>query len=163
MLKLSQSLANLLGGAIDLCYLPPFSRLFSRELFRYALCGGGNMALDTLLYYLIYHYLVAERFIDLGFVVVSPHIASLVVVFPITLFNGFWLNRHVAFRSTSIRTRVQLLRYLLSVAGAILLNYLLMKLLVEGCHLWATPSKMITTCISALYSFLAAKYFTFRS
>ena len=121
------------------------------------------MALDTLLYYLIYHYLVAERFIDLGFVVVSPHIASLVVVFPITFLNGFWLNRHVAFQSTSIRTQRQLLRYLISVAGAIVLNYLLMKLLVEGCHLWATPSKMITTCISALYSFLAAKYFTFRS
>lgn len=120
------------------------------------------MLLDAILYFLIYHYLVAERFVDLGFVVVSPHIASLVVVFPITFFNGFWLNRHVAFRATAFSSRRQLVRYLISVCGAILLNYLLMKLFVEHCHLWATPSKMLTTCISALYSFLAAKFYTFR-
>lgn len=120
------------------------------------------MVLDALYYFLFYHFLVAERFIDLGFVVISPHIASLILVFPITLFNGFWLNRHVAFQSTRLRSRTQLLRYLITVLGAILLNYLLMKILVERCGLWPTPSKLITTCISAIYSFLVAKYFTFR-
>lgn len=119
------------------------------------------MLLDTLLYFLIYHYIVAERFIDLGLVVISPHIASLVVVFPITFFNGFWLNRHVAFRATAFSSRRQLWRYLLSVGGSMLLNYICMKLFVEHLHLWATPSKMLTTCISALYSFLAAKFYTF--
>ncbi len=37
-----------------------------------------------------------------------------------------------------------------------------MKLLVESLGFWATPSKMITTLISAVYSFLAAKFYTFR-
>lgn len=162
ILNNSPRLALLLGHLIDDCYMWPFSRLFSRELFRYAVCGGGNMVLDALYYFLIYHFLVAERFIDLGFVVISPHIASLILVFPITFFNGFWLNRHVAFQSTRIRSYTQLLRYLITVLGAILLNYLLMKILVERCGLWPTPSKLTTTCISAVYSFLAAKYFTFR-
>ena len=121
------------------------------------------MVLDALYYYLIYHYLVAERFVDLGVVVISPHIASLMVVFPITFLNGFWLNRNVAFRSSTLRTRTQLGRYLLSVVGAIVLNYLCMKCFVEGLHFWATPSKLLTTLISSAYSFLAAKYFTFRT
>lgn len=120
------------------------------------------MALDAVYYFLIYHYLVAERFIDLGMVVVSPHIASLILVFPITFLNGFWLNRNVAFRSSTLKTHTQLVRYLLSVVGAIGINYLCMKLFVEGFHIWATPSKLLTTVISSLYSFLAAKYFTFR-
>ncbi len=159
---LNTTWASWLGRQVDRLYIWPFSHLFSRELFRYAACGGGNMVLDACFYYLIYHYLVAERFVDLGFVVVSPHIASLVLVFPITFFNGFWLNRHVAFRSSTLRTRTQLVRYLFSVLGAIVVNYLCMKLFVELCHIWATPSKLLTTLISSLYSFLVAKYFTFR-
>lgn len=156
-------IAETIRWAIELLYRGPLKRIFPLELFRYAACGGMNMVLDALYYYLIYHYIVAERFIDLGFVVVSPHIASLVVVFPITLLNGFWLNRNVAFRASTLRTRTQLMRYLISVCGAIVVNYLCMKCFVEVLHIWATPSKLLTTVISSLYSFLAAKYYTFRS
>jgi putative flippase GtrA len=36
-----------------------------------------------------------------------------------------------------------------------------MKLFVECFDIWPTPSKMLTTVISVLYSFLMARYFTF--
>lgn len=153
---------QLLIRIVDWLYIAPFKRLVSRDIFAYGLCGGANMALDTLWYFVIYHYIVAERFIDLGFIVVSPHIASLIVVFPITFFTGFWLNRNVAFRATEYKTRGQLIRYALSVLGSIALNYLCMKLFVEHLYIWPTPSKMLTTAVSVVYSFLAAKYFTFR-
>ena len=120
------------------------------------------MVLDAVLYFVIFHYVVANRFIDLDFVVVSPHIASLIVVFPITFVTGFLLNRYVAFQVMAYRSRGQLMRYAISVVGAILLNYVLMKFFVEHCNLWPTPSKVLTTIISSLYSFLMAKYFTFR-
>ena len=121
------------------------------------------MALDTLWYFLTYHYVVMERNIDLGIVVISPHIAALIIVFPITFFTGFLLNRYVAFRATQQRTTKQLFRYALSVVGSILLNYALMKLFVELCYVWPTIAKMMTTIIVALYSFLAAKYFSFTN
>lgn len=147
---------------VDWLYIAPLKRLVSREIFAYGLCGGANMALDTLWYFVIYHYIVAERFIDLGIVVMSPHIASLVVVFPITFFTGFWLNRNVAFRATEYKSRGQLVRYALSVVGSIVVNYVCMKLFVEHLNIWPTPSKMLTTAVSVVYSFLAAKYFTFK-
>ena len=153
---------QLLIRLVDWLYITPFKRLVSRDIFAYGLCGGANMALDTLWYFVIYLYIVAERFLDLGVVVVSPHIASLIVVFPITFFTGFWLNRNVAFRATEYKTRGQLIRYALSVLGSIALNYLCMKLFVEHLYIWPTPSKMLTTAVSVVYSFLAAKYFTFR-
>lgn len=121
------------------------------------------MALDTLWYFLTYHYVVMERNVDLGIVVISPHIAALIIVFPITFFTGFLLNRYVAFRATQQRTTKQLFRYALSVVGSILLNYVLMKLFVELCYVWPTIAKMMTTIIVALYSFLAAKYFSFTN
>lgn len=153
---------QLLIRLVDWLYIAPLKRLVGRDIFAYGLCGGANMALDTLWYFVIYHYIVAERFIDLGVVVVSPHIASLIVVFPITFFTGFWLNRNIAFRATEYKTRGQLIRYALSVVGSIALNYVCMKLFVEHLHIWPTPSKMLTTVVSVVYSFLAAKYFTFR-
>lgn len=155
-------LAQRIIQVVDALYIKPLHGLVSRNLFAYGLCGGVNMTLDIIWYFVIYHFIVAERFINLGFVVVSPHIASLLLVFPITFFTGFWLNRHVAFRVTQFSTRGQLLRYAISVAGSILINYLCMKLFVECLNIWPTPSKMLTTVVSVAYSYLAAKYFTFK-
>lgn len=155
------SVAQCLIRVVDLLYVPIVRRFVSRDIFGYALCGGANMVLDTLWYFLLYHFVVCERFINLGVVLMSPHIASLCLVFPITFFTGFWLNRHVAFRVTHLRSRRQLWRYLLSVIGSIIINYVCMKLFVECFDIWPTPSKMLTTVISVLYSFLMARYFTF--
>lgn len=118
--------------------------------------------LDAVWYYLIYHYLVCEQFVDLRFVVVSPHIAALCLVFPITFFTGFWLNRNVAFRVTHISSLPQLAKYALTVVGSILLNYVCMKFFVEFCGVWATPSKILTTAVCAVYSYLVGRYFTFK-
>jgi putative flippase GtrA len=156
------NLVAVITKAIDFVYIKPLRRVFSQQVFRYLACGATTALLDAVWYYIIYHYIVCERFIDLGFVVMSPHIAALCVVFPITFFTGFWLNRNVAFRVTDISTLPQLAKYALTVVGSILLNYACMKLFVEGCHLWATPSKIITTAVCAVYSFLVGRYFTLR-
>lgn len=156
------NVAQLLIRGIDLLYIPQIRKIVSRDIFGYGICGGANMVLDTLWYFVLYHYVVCEQLVDLGIVVMSPHIATLCLVFPITFFTGFWLNRHVAFRVTHLRSRRQLVRYALSVVGSIVINYVCMKLFVESFHLWPTPSKMLTTVITVVYSYLAARFFTFR-
>ena len=130
------SAASFITKAIDLFYVYPLSKMFSRRVFRYAACGAANMALDTLWYFIIYNFIVCKRYVDFGIV-------------------------DVAFSATHISGRRQLARYLLTVAGSILLNYVMMKLLVEGAGVWATPSKMITTLVCAVYSYLAGRYYTF--
>ena len=155
-------LANAITKAIDLFYIKPLQAIVPQQVFRYLACGATTALLDAVWYFLIYHYIVCERFTDLGFVVVSPHIAALCIVFPITFFTGFWLNRNVAFRATHISSLPQLFKYALTVVGSILLNYACMKFLVESCEIWATPSKIFTTIICAIYSFLVGRYFTFK-
>ena len=145
-------LADSLIRIIDKFYVRPLTRIVSRRMFRYAVCGGANMVLDLMWYFLIYHFVVAERYIDLGVVVVSPHVAALVVVFPITFFTGFWLNRNVAFCVTDARASGQVVRYAISVAGS---------LFVEVCGVWPTPAKALTTAVCVIYSYLAGRYFTF--
>lgn len=154
--------AEKIGSCIDRCYVQGLQRYVSPTMFRYAVCGGVNMVLDVVWYYLIYHYIIALRYIDLGVVVISPHVASLVVVFPITFFTGFWLNRNVAFRSVEVGQGLQLFKYALTVVGSLLLNYVCIKLFVEVVGVWPTPAKALTTAVCVAYSYLSGRYFTFK-
>lgn len=149
--------------AIDWFYIRPVAALLPRQTFRYAACGCLNyLVLNPLLYFLIYNFVVAHRYFDLGVVVLSPHIAALILVFPVIFFTGFWLNRNVTFLRSPVRTRTQLVRYALSICGSVLMTYAGMKFFVEVCGIWPTPANVLTTLVTTVYSYFAAKYFTFR-
>ena len=61
--------ASLVTRAVDAFYWRRLEGVVSRQLFRYAFCGGMNLALDAVWYFVIYHFLIGEgRMIDLGFV-----------------------------------------------------------------------------------------------
>lgn len=147
---------------IDRFYLPPFRSWIPLQTFRYAVCGGGNVALNLFLYAICYNFILAKQNVDLGVVVISPHIASFLIVFPITFFTGFWLQKNIAFRLSPLTDKTQLFRYLLSVLGSVVINYLLLKFFVEVTHIYPTPSQALTTLITIIYSYLMQKHFTFR-
>lgn len=145
--------------------------MLSREFFRYGACGGGNMVLDWILYFLFYHFLysyfgsVVYLPLSLDFmpeVAISPHIMALGITFPITLLTGFWLNKYVTFTHSSLRGSKQLARYMEIVAINLLVNYLGLKFFVEFCHFYPTPSKMLVTLITVAISYLGQKYYSFK-
>ena len=162
--SLTNRLAEAVAQIVDAMYVGPLQRIVPRQTFRYGVCGAATYFMfDPAAYFVTYNYLIAKRVIHLGgSLSMSPEIAALAVVFPLTFAVGFWLNRNVAFRRSPLRTRTQLLRYALSIAGSIVLNYLLMKLFVTVMGFWPTPSKVLVSVVCAIYSYLAAKYFTFR-
>lgn len=163
-------------SVVDFFY-PLFEKILSRELFRYAACGGGNMVLDWVLYFLIYNYVIGHEIItfDLSHLInfsplqgglkgaITPHIATLCIVFPITLLTGFWLNRNVTFTQSTLRGWNQLLRYILVVAVNLLINYVGLKLCVEVLSWYPTPSKVLITLVTVAVSYFGQKYFSFRS
>lgn len=132
------------------------------KTYRYAVCGGSNLLLDILLYFLVYHFAVQKEDLDLGFLVLSPHIAALFIVFPITFFTGFLLNKFIAFAESTLQSKTQLRRYLMVTAGAIFLNYLLMKLFVDVLDFYPTPSKILTTALSVVYSYTLQSKYSFK-
>jgi len=151
----------LITRLIDLFY-PIFKGFMPLKTYRYAACGGGNMALDLVLYFICHNFVVAKQNVDFGFVVMSPHIASLFLVFPITFLTGFWLSKYVTFTESNIETKTQFSRYFLVSMGAIVIGYLLMKLFVDVCGFYPTPSKLLTIIIAVIYSYLLQNNFTFK-
>ena len=156
-----QALAQIITKIVDFFYRP-FRKYVPQQLFRYAACGGGNMVLDWVLYFLLYNFVVGHELVYIGSLCLTPHIMTLIIVFPITLFIGFWLNKYVTFTQSSLRGYKQLWRYILIVIVNLLVNYLGLKLLVEVCCIYPTPSKMIVTIITVTISFFGQKYFSFK-
>lgn len=164
-----RKLAQIITQIIDFFYRP-FSHWMSEQLFRYAACGGGNLVLDWVLYFLIYNFVIGHDLINLQFTIynlqfaqaITPHIATLCIVFPITLLTGFWLQKYVTFSQSELNSWRQLGRYILIVVFNLAINYFGLKLCVETLGWYPTPSKMFITLITVAVSYIGQKYFTFR-
>ena len=159
------TLQNFLLKIIDFIYRP-FKRVCPLQLFRYGVSGGANMVLDWVLYFLFYHllfWLTAGDVLRLGFIAITPHIAAFAIVFPITTLTGFWLGRNISFKESTIKGRTQFIRYISVVLANILINYGCLKLFIEVCGIYPTPSKMLTTFITVVFSFVMQKFFTFKA
>jgi putative flippase GtrA len=141
----------------------PFSKYITHETFRYGITGGSNSILDIFLYFVCYNFIIDKKIIDLKVVAISPHIAAFLLVFPITFTTGFILAKYITFTQSALKGKIQLFRYGMSVAGSILLNYLLLKFFVEITELYATLSKILTTIVVIAYSYFIQKHFTFRT
>ena len=132
------------------------------ETFRYAACGGCNTLLGLLTYYIGYQFIFVRKNFDLGFFAFKPHVAALFLSFVVSFIVGFLLNKYVVFTGSSLRGRIQLFRYFLAFSFNLILNYLLLKLLVEIFHLDALLSQLLTTIVVISISYLSQKYFSFK-
>lgn len=147
---------------VDRFYILPVRRIMPLGMFRYAACGVANLILSWLLYFTVYNFILRQQNVYLELYTLSGHVAALVIVFPITFLTGFWLQRHIAFKASPLRGHVQLFRYLLSIAGSLLLNTMMLKLFVDVFGFFATPSYVAVSLLIAIYSYFMQKHFTFR-
>ena len=160
-------LATLITKIIDFFYRP-FRNLIPEQVFRYAACGGGNMVLDWILYFLIYNFAIGHDLVYIQFstlnsqLCLTPHIATLCIVFPITLFTGFWLQKYVTFTTSTLHGARQFIRYITIVAVNLAVNYFGLKLCVEVWGWYPTPSKMAITLLTVVISYIGQKYYSFR-
>lgn len=147
---------------IDFFY-PPFKRIFTPQMFRYAASGGGNVVLGFLVYSLSFEHLFSGNDWELGFYAVKPHSASLFLSFCVTFPIGFFMSKYVVFSDSELKGRVQLFRYFLICQFNLFLNWILLKIGVEFLKIHPLPAQLITIAFVVAVSYLAQRYFSFRS
>ncbi len=147
---------------LDVFY-PPFRKLMPVQTFRYAACGGINTVIGLLVYFIGYRYVFEKEIFDFGFFAFKPHIAALFLSFVVSFCLGFLLNKFIVFTTSTLRGRIQLFRYGFTFVVNLVINYLLLKLLVEVVHWQAMVSQVITTIIIVTISYLTQKHFSFRT
>ena len=141
---------------------PPFSRWLSLNTFRYLASGGFTVATSIIAYFVIYNYLLHQQDVHLGSYLITAPIAALGLEALFTFFVGFMLNKYLVFTQSNLKGRVQLFRYATIFATNILLNYALMKILVEGFQFYPSLAKAMITVVLAVFSYFSQKYFTFK-
>ena len=119
------------------------------QTFRYAACGGGNALFGLITYFI-------------GIEYIFIHNAALFLSSTITFIIGFILNRFVVFTTSNLRGRIQLFRYFLSFSFNLIINYWVLKLLVEILHWDAMLSQVITIALVIGISYFTQRHFTFR-
>lgn len=139
-----------------------FKGFFSLKTYRYAFCGGVNLVFDIILYFLFYNCVFLKNNVDLNFIVLSPHIASLFFVFPITFLSGFAFNKYITFSDSNLPGKMQFYRYLMVGIGAVIISYISLKFFVDYLKFYPTPSRFITIIITVIYSYLLQNKFSFK-
>lgn len=118
--------------------------------------------LDIFIYFISYNFILLKQPVVTPFITISPHIAAFLISFSISFPLGFALSKYVVFTESNLRGRIQLFRYALLVSMCILLNYVFLKFFVEWCHFYPTASKILTTAIVAVFSYVSQRKFTFK-
>jgi putative flippase GtrA len=153
---------HIILGIIDFFH-KPFAKWINLQTFRYLACGGSNTMLDIFLYFISYNFILAKQPVHVGHLTISPYIAAFMMSFCVSFPSGFILSRYIVFpESTVMRKRIQIMRYALLVCMCIMLNYIFLKLFVEYCGFYPTPSKVLTTILVAVFSYIAQRNFTFK-
>lgn len=148
----------------DWFYVKPLRRFIPQETFRYAFVGGLNLLFNLVLYWFVFNYVLRKQETSFGgIVVVSAPIFAFLITFVITFFSGFYLARNIAFGRSEVRSTGQLFRYAQVVAVNIAINYFGLKLLVEICGFYPSPSYAAIQIIAIVFSYLAQRYYTFRT
>ena len=147
---------------IDFFY-PPFKRFMPLQTFRYAVCGGSNMVFDIVLYFISYNFILRKQILNLGFIAFEPYTAALWMAFIISFPTGFLLSKYIVFNASQLRGRTQLFRYVLIVGINLVLNYSIIKVLVEMMHFYPTIARFFATCFVVTFSYLSQKHFTFKT
>jgi len=161
MLKLHDFISKVILEIIDWFY-PTFKKMMPLKTFRYAACGGVNTILDIGLFFVAYNYILQKQIIHIGWLSISPHIASFMISFCITFPIGFYLSRYVVFQETTVTKRKQLMKYFIVVLGCIILNYVFLKLFVDQLGWYPTMAKIATTFFVVIFSYTSQKNFTFK-
>lgn len=155
------AIRHIVLGIIDFFY-KPFERFISKQTFRYLACGGSNTVLDTILYYVAFHYILKEQGLPVGAIVIKPYIAAFMMSFSVSFPLGFILSKYIVFPESNLHGRVQLFRYAVLVGSCIILNYLFLRVFIELCHIYPTPSKLLTTAVVAIFSYFSQRKYTFK-
>lgn len=146
---------------IDFFY-PPFQKWLSLATFRYMVSGGITVSSGIVFYYIIYNFVLHQKNIKILNLLITAPIAALFLESIVTFLVGFMLNKYLVFTQSNLKGRVQLFRYAAVYATNILLNYALMKILVEGFLFYPTLAKAAITILLAIFSYFSQKHFSFK-
>jgi len=147
---------------VILFFYPLFSKIMGKRTFLYAACGGGNLVLSWILFFLFYQFLFEKNNIDLYEFTVSAYTASAMLCFFVSFSIGFLLMKYVVFTESELRGRIQLFRYGVSSLISSIISWALLKFFIDFLGIYPSISNAVASCLVVLASYIVQKKYTFK-
>ncbi len=147
---------------VILFFYPLFSKFMDKRTFLYAACGGGNLVLSWILFFVFYQFLFTKDNIEFSQFTLSAYTASAMLCFIISFSIGFLLMKYVVFTDSELKGRIQLFRYGISSLLSSVVSWLLLKFLIDIMGIYPSVSNVIASCLVVMVSYLLQKKYTFK-
>ena len=93
---------------------------------------------------------------------ITAPVATLIIEAPLTFIIGFTLNKYLVFTQSELKGRIQMFRYAIVVTTNLMLNFAMIKIMVESFNFYPSIAKLVTTIILAVASYFIQTHFSFR-
>ena len=156
-------MVSLIQKILDLFY-PLVRQVLDKTTYYYAACGGGNLVLSWLLFFVFFQFLFQKQvfYIEWMNYSLSAYTLSSFLCFLIAFGVGFLLMKYVVFTKSELKGRIQLFRYGLSSLLTWFAHWVILKLFIEWLGFYPSIANVISSCIVVLISYLLQKKFTFK-
>ena len=156
-------MVSLIQKILDLFY-PLVRRVLDKTTYYYAACGGGNLVLSWLLFFVFFQFLFQKQVFYIEWIdySLSAYTLSSFLCFLIAFGVGFLLMKYVVFTKSELKGRIQLFRYGLSSLMTWFAHWMILKLFIEWLGFYPSIANVISSCIVVLISYLLQKKFTFK-
>ena len=156
-------MVSLIQKILDLFY-PLVSRLLDKTTYYYAVCGGGNLILSWLLFFVFFQFLFQKQVFYIEYInySLSAYTLSSFLCFIIAFAVGFLLMKYVVFTRSELKGRIQLFRYGLTSLLTWFAHWVILKLFIEWLAFYPSIANVVSSCLVVLISYLLQKKFTFK-
>lgn len=158
---------RLILGILDFFY-PIFNRFMPKQTYYYAACGGGNLVLSWIMFFLFFQFVFIKKNIHFSFTnlqidfTLSAYTASAIMCFIISFSIGFLLMKFVVFTESELKGRIQLFRYGVSSLISSIVSWMLLKFFIDVINIFPSISNVISSCLVVVVSYLLQKKYTFK-
>jgi len=134
-------------------FYPIFSKFMDKRTFLYAACGGGNLVLSWILFFMFYQFLFTKDNLEFS---------QFTLCFIISFSIGFLLMKFVVFTESELKGRIQLFRYGVSSLVSSIVSWTLLKFFIDILGIFPSISNVIASCLVVIVSYILQKKYTFK-
>ena len=138
-------------------------KILNQSIFRYGVAAFIATSVDVMVYFLTFNYALKKA--DWHFMpsmVISAPTISLAISYSCGLITNFTITKFFVFPGSDLRTRHQLIRYVLVAIVVLGLNYAIMSFLIKILGWFPTISRAVAAVTAGFASFAAHRVFSFR-
>jgi putative flippase GtrA len=143
-------------------FYPIFSKFMDKRTFLYAACGGGNLVLSWILFFMFYQFLFTKDNLEFSQFTLSAYTASAMLCFIISFSIGFLLMKFVVFTESELKGRIQFFRYGVSSLVSSIVSWSLLKFFIDILGIFPSISNVIASCLVVIVSYILQKKYTFK-